>query len=404
MQTSDGRPLRILVGADVPPDPNSGASGTVFQTNEALRRLGHDVDEIWEPELRRRIQHGNLHYLLELPRAYRRVLRQRMEQQTYDVVEFNQPHAHLAAADFRRRSTHGVFVNRSHGHEIRVEEQLAPWRHLETEGHRLGLRRVLSGWLNPLLARHWKIVAGSADGFHVSCSEDAEFLADRYGVSDERIGVISQGVPELFINTPPQAMVDARRRRLLYVGQWSFVKAPMILARAVTLLLESRSDLAMTWVCGRAHHAAAQALFPASVRARITFSDWRPQNELLQIYDEHGIFLFPSFFEGFGKAPLEAMSRGLCVVASNTGGMRDFISDGVSGRLVPVGCPERFAQATSELLDNPVVCEQMSHQALTAARRYTWDRCAAELTHFYRRLLALRHSSNHRECDAEKRR
>ena len=57
----------------------------------------------------------------------------------------------------------------------------------------------------------------------------------------------------------------------------------------------------------------------------------------MQVYDEHGVFLFPSFFEGFGKAFLEAMSRGLVVVASNNGGMRDVIKDGQSGFLVKTG-------------------------------------------------------------------
>ena len=66
------------MGADVLPDPNAGASGTVYQMNAALRRQGHVVDEIWQTDLGRRIRHGNLHYLLELPRTYRRAVRQRL--------------------------------------------------------------------------------------------------------------------------------------------------------------------------------------------------------------------------------------------------------------------------------------------------------------------------------------
>ena len=86
------QPLRILVGADVPPDPNAGASGTVWQMNQALRRLGHHVDEIWQHDLGRRIRHGNLHYVLELPRTYRREVRKRLQDQEYDVIELSQPH------------------------------------------------------------------------------------------------------------------------------------------------------------------------------------------------------------------------------------------------------------------------------------------------------------------------
>ena len=58
---------------------------------------------------------------------------------------------------------------------------------------------------------------------------------------------------------------------------------------------------------------------------------------LVQVYDRHGVFLFPSFFEGFGKAFLEAMSRGLVVIASDVGGMHDLIRDGENGFLVAPG-------------------------------------------------------------------
>ena len=65
------------------------------------------VDEIWAEALGRRIEHGNLHYLFELPWAYRREVRKACARQTYDVIELNQPHAYLASQDHHRQ--HGVW-------------------------------------------------------------------------------------------------------------------------------------------------------------------------------------------------------------------------------------------------------------------------------------------------------
>ncbi len=48
--------MKILFAANVSPDPNSGAAGTEFQTIAGLRRLRHEVDEIWAEELGRRIK------------------------------------------------------------------------------------------------------------------------------------------------------------------------------------------------------------------------------------------------------------------------------------------------------------------------------------------------------------
>jgi glycosyltransferase involved in cell wall biosynthesis len=385
--TVDEAPLRILVAADVPPDPNAGASGTVFQMNAALRRLGHQVDEIWSPELGRRIRHGNLHYLLELPFTYRKAMRHRLKHNTYDVVEFNQPHAYLAAAEYRRRRLPGVFINRSHGHEVRSEEALQAWRHECGVPSPKGMRGMVSRWIRVLLDRQWKRIARSADGFHVSCREDGQFLQERYGVPSQRIGIISQGVPDLFLDQPVLPMTAARLRRMLYVGQLAFFKAPMMLATTVSQLLTAHPDLSMTWVCSRTHHNAARQLLAESVRSRVTFLDWMSQDELMSVLDQHGLFLFPSFFEGFGKAPLEAMSRGLCVVATETGGMRDFITDKATGRLVPIGSPEAITLAVEELLGNLADAELMSVKARHAAEHHRWDRCAQDLTRFYRQLL-----------------
>src|SRR5436190_5175442 len=110
--------------ADTPADPNRGAAGTEVQTMLALRKLGHDVDAIWSDRLGRRIGHGNLHLLLELPRTYEHAALEALRQKTYDVVHVNQPHGFRAARAVRRQSPRSVFVHRSHGFELNVEDTL----------------------------------------------------------------------------------------------------------------------------------------------------------------------------------------------------------------------------------------------------------------------------------------
>ncbi len=199
--------------------------------------------------------------------------------------------------------------------------------------------------------------------------------------------MITQGVPEVFRQTEVAPLTAERVNRILYVGQYAFFKAPMILAEAVSIILGKRPAATMTWVCSREHHADARALLDKKIRPRVTLLDWMPQDELIRVFDEHGIFLFSSFFEGFGKTPLEAMVRGLCVVATATGGMRDYIEDGVSGRLTPVGQPQAMASAALELMGDPERARKMSSAARSAALDHSWDRCARDATAFYESLL-----------------
>lgn len=369
------------------PDPNAGASGTVWQMNAALRRRGHQVDEIWSAAIGRRIKHGNLHYLIELPQAYRREVRKACATKTYDVIELNQPHACLAAADHQKAGRPGVFVNRSHGHETRSEEELHRWRAELGIPRNRGLRGLASSVIQSLLDRQWRDIARSADGFVVSCTQDAEFLRHRYGVASERIGCVTQGVPAPCLDSPIVPMTSERLQRFLYIGQLAFFKAPQVLADSVNRILTAAPSATMTWVCSPVHHADAMGMLHDHVRPRVHMIPWMDQTSLHAILDSHGVFLFPSYFEGFGKAPLEAMSRGLCVIATAVGGMRDYIQNEHSGFLVSPGDSARIADIASGLMQDPILASRVAIAARQTAERHTWDRCASDAENFYLSLL-----------------
>ncbi len=378
--------MRILLMADTPANPDSGAAGTEYQTVLAMRRLGHEVDAVWADGLSHRIRHGNLHYLAELPFAYRKRMIERLQSKAYDVVHVNQPHGYLAARALSGRNALPVFVHRSHGLEPRVREALSPWQR-RYAGKRPMLRRLASGVMETLLELNNLGIARYADGHIVSASLCGDFLHQQYGVSRDKIAVIPQAPPGLFQTTPATA-IDARRlNRLLYVGQFAFIKAPMILAAAFEQVLAKHPAATLTWVCDKRHHEAAASLLSSRARERVSFLHWVPQDELLGVYDDHGVFLFPSFFEGFGKAFLEAMSRGLVVVASAEGGARDIIENGRNGMLAPVGDVAAMASACNDILDNQGLAMDIGSHARQIALRYTWDLVAQETVGFYQRLI-----------------
>lgn len=380
-------PLRILMMADTPADPDRGAAGTEVQTARALRALGHEVDDIWSDTLGRKIAHGNLHLLLELPRTYERAAVRALQQKPYDVVHVNQPHGFRAARAVHRVSPRTVFVHRSHGLELHVDEALAPWRESDQRGV---MRRTASNALAPLLAGHSRLIARVADGHIVSSTLDAEFMANRMHVDRSRIAVIAQAAPDDYLHTPARPMTAERLRRVLYVGQFAFVKGPGIVAEAMNRLAAADRTLRFTWVCDRASHAEVRALLNAETKSRVELLHWTTQSELRAIYDAHALFLFPSYFEGFGKAFLEAMSRGLCVIASDAGGMHDLIAHGRNGCLVPIGDAVALTDAALAIIRDPSRAESMSSAAIATAREYSWARVAAECTSFYERLLAAR--------------
>jgi len=377
--------MKILFAADVAPDPDAGASGTELQTIQALQRLGHQVDAIWAEELGRKIQHGNLHYLVELPRAFRRAIERRCRAGHYDVIHANQGHSYLAAIDHRRRKRPGVFVCRSHGLDDRMEEVLAPWRRRLGVSGRRGIKRVVGQVVDPLLSRHDRLAYRHADGVLVSSRSDARFLAEERGVPGERIGCVPQAPAAAFVQTPAPALGAGRLRRILHVGGFAYWKGVHAVAGAANLLL-ALEGAEMTWVCRESEHSAVRELLSPVARERVALRGWTSQEVLRDIYDDHGVFLYPSLFDGFGKVFLEAMARGLCVVGTPAGGMPDVIRDGRDGWLVDFNDAAAIAERVRGLWAAPGQAAAMSLAAAQRAREYTWDRVAGEVVDFYGRL------------------
>lgn len=387
-------PLRLLFLADFDPNPNSGAAGTEIQLSAELRRQGHAVDTIWGDALPHRVRHWNLHHLLEQPRAYWRAIQSRLANGPLDVAHVNQPAGWLAARQLRRRRSPVLLAHRSHGFEPRVGEALRPWRHL-AEDRRPRARRLASALIEPALRRHHRAIVRWADLHVVSCGECAAYLTAR-GVAAERIHVSPQVPLQSYLETPAAAWSPARGKRLLFVGQHVFFKAPMMLAAALGELLAGDPDLTATWVCEPSAHEAVRARLAPAVGTRVRLLPWMPQQELMQIYDEHGIFLFPSFVEGFGKVFLEAMARGLCVVATDQGGARDVIRSGSNGVTVPVGDTAALVRETRALIGaGEETRRQLGEEARRTAAAYTWRGVAAALAEFYLEARR-RRSSEHR--------
>ena len=379
------RVLDILVGAAVNPDPNSGAAGTVMETSKALAALGHRVESIWADSLGRRIAHGNLHYILELPRAYRAAVRNRLARQHFDVVQLSQPHAWLAGKMLMRRPDRPLMVWRSHGLEAKVDAAMARHAPLSPGPVRNLLRRLSANRLEwaQRQAIRW------SDGTIVPCEDDKAFLVEHFGAAPERVRVIWHGVPDEYIETP-QSSDAGRWQRILHVSQMSLNKGPGVMNEVAAQILAAHPQATMTWVCPEASHAGVLAALPAALHGRVELENWTSRQSLMALFDSHGLFLFPTLSEGAAKVVMEAMARGMCVVSSDTSGPADYIRTGANGWLVPVGESAAMVHAASALLGDEASCGRMGSAAALAAHRFRWSRCANEAIDFYEELDAMR--------------
>lgn len=161
--------------------------------------------------------------------------------------------------------------------------------------------------------------------------------------------------------------------RVLFVGRVTRQKGLGQLIRAVELIEHSTLD-----VCGDGwwRPTAEKLVDRIGIGDRVRFLGWLDDAELQRAYEHAAVVAVPSVWpEPFGIVGLEAMARGRAVVASRTGGIPDWLVDGVTGVLTEPGDVGALASALRTLLADRELRTRMGAAGAERLRKqFTADR------------------------------
>ncbi|MGN6486037.1 MAG: glycosyltransferase [Thermomicrobiales bacterium] len=124
------------------------------------------------------------------------------------------------------------------------------------------------------------------------------------------------------------------------------------------------------------------------IRDRVRFIGSIPHEDLVHWYRAVDAVAVPSRYESFGLVAIEAMASGAAVVASNVGGLRFSIEDGVSGLLVPHSQPAALAAALARVLADERLRADLGRNAVAAARPFSWETVGADIARISARLAS----------------
>jgi glycosyltransferase involved in cell wall biosynthesis len=250
-------------------------------------------------------------------------------------------------------------------------------------GHRLALLRLIDGWT----ARHLTV------RLHAVTHGVEESAVRALGVPRERITVIPRGRnPERLGEPSPARRARARvalgipddAQVVLTVGRHEFQKGQEHLLRAFEVLHRShpRSLLIIAGPRGRATPTLEAIREGLPCRERIWFLGIRDDvPELLAAAD---VFAFPSRYEGFGGALVEAMALGVPAVVSDIPVLREVVDGEAGALIVPPADSHALARAISCVLDNPAIAKgRAEHARHVFTERFTISRSADALVEFY---------------------
>jgi len=94
------------------------------------------------------------------------------------------------------------------------------------------------------------------------------------------------------------------------------------------------------------------------------------------------VFIFPSFYEGFGLPPLEAMSCGTPVISSNTTSIPEVVGD--SGILIDPYQDNSLLKAMELMLGSETLRNELSKLSLSRSKLFSWENTARKTLTAYK--------------------
>ena len=134
-----------------------------------------------------------------------------------------------------------------------------------------------------------------------------------------------------------------------------------------------------------------RVLEETGVKDSIVLTGYVPEPDLPALYSGALCFVYPSYFEGFGLPPLEAMKCGTPVVVGNATSLPEVVGD--AGLKIDPFDVSAIAGAINELINNSELRRELSVKGLERAELFDWRNTARQTLRVYEQVARKPHRS-----------
>src|SRR5690349_2633603 len=224
-----------------------------------------------------------------------------------------------------------------------------------------------------------------------------EQIADIFGVDDERIAVIPNGIDPGDLR--PQGAPELERLRLefaqpdeklvLLIGRLVYEKGFQLALEAMPTLIERLPRTRFLVAGSGTHeHELRRQADELGLMEHGTFLGWIGDDVLHSLYPIADVCVVPSIYEPFGLVALEAMASGCPSIVADTGGLREVVPHDEVGLRFRARDPVSLAEMTVRVLDDAKLCRRLTAEAFEHLRRFDWGDVAERTAELYDELDA----------------
>ena len=295
-----------------------------------------------------------------------------------------------------------VHDNQCLGWDILKIEKLIPTivtlHHPITKDRELEMSHAPSRWKRRSVGRWYSFVdmqgkvASKMPRIVVVSENSITDINKDMGVSRERMRLVPVGVdPDLF---KPQPHIARQPGRLITTASADVaLKGLSYLLEAMAVLRKDR-DIRLT-IIGKPRPGHSMDLIDSlGLRPHIDFVSGVTDERIVELYAEAELAVVPSLYEGFSLPAIEAMSTGICLVATDGGALPEVT--GTHNETV-LQCPAANAEALATVIAAGLDSAELRARIGEAGRqrvisRWTWKHCAELTVEQYREVLDMPHN------------
>jgi glycosyltransferase involved in cell wall biosynthesis len=220
-------------------------------------------------------------------------------------------------------------------------------------------------------------------------------LIDRLAVPSDKITVIQHGADPEFQPLPDEVIAPVLTRfgltpgYLLFVGTFEPRKNVAGLLAAYALLRRRSADappLVLAGGKGWLFESTAARVHELQLEAEVHFIENFSAAEAPALYNGASLFVWPSYYEGFGFPVLEALGCGLPTIISDRTALTEVAGD--AAVQINPDDTEALAEALYRVLTDSALRERMRQRGLLRCRKFSWEKAARETFAVYQRVLS----------------